>query len=282
MSKLALVTGANTGIGKEITRGLAKRGMRVVLACRDRARGEAAREEIANETGNSELTLMLLDLADLASIRHFADEFREGFDRLDILVNNAGVSAQEHATTRDGFELVFGVNFIAPFLLTNLLLHHLKAAAPSRIVNLASSVHTTGHIDKSDPQMDKNWKNRQAYSNSKLADVLFTRELARRIEGSGVTANCYNPGLVRSEFFRNYHPMPFMLKVVLWLLGKSPEEGADTGLYLCASEEVEGKSGGYYEKRTLKEPSEEARDVELSRWLWNYAESAVIGGAETT
>ncbi len=282
MSKLAIVTGANTGIGKEIARGLARKGHRVVLACRTRDRGEAARQELIADTENAGISLMLVDLASIASIRSFAASFREQYDRLDILVNNAGVATQEHATTRDGFELIFGVNFIAPFLLTNLLLHPLKQAAPSRIVNVASSVHTSGHIDRTDPQMDKRWNNRRAYSNSKLADILFTRELARRLEGSGVTVNCFNPGLVRSEFFRNYDPVPFMLKVVLKFLGKTPAEGADTGIYLATAAELEGRSGGYYEKREIKEPSEEAQDEELGRWLWNFAEDSIIGGVEAT
>lgn len=282
MSKCAIVTGANTGIGKEIARGLAKEGHQVILACRNRERGEAALQELVADTGNRELSLMLVDLANIASIRSFVASFRERHERLDILVNNAGVSTQEHTTTQDGFELVFGVNFIAPFLLTNLLLHPLKQAAPSRIVNVASSVHTSGHIDRTDPQMDKGWNNRRAYSNSKLADILFTRELARRLEGSGVTVNCFNPGLVRSEFFRNYDPVPFMLRVVLKLIGKTPAEGADTGLYLATAAELEGRTGEYYEKREQKEPSEEARDEELGRWLWNFAEDSIIGGVEAT
>jgi NAD(P)-dependent dehydrogenase (short-subunit alcohol dehydrogenase family) len=275
MGKRALVTGANTGIGKEIARGLARGGMEVILGCRDKDRGEAALRELTEDTGNKELSLMILDLARLASIREFARGFVDRFDHLDVLVNNAGVSHQKYDETGDGFELVFGVNFLGPFLLTNLLLPALEKAPPSRIVNVASSVHTNGHIDRRDPQMIGRWENRKAYANSKLADILFTRELARRLEGTGVTANCFNPGLVRSEFFRNYHPIPFMLRIVLKLMGKSPAEGADTGIYLASSYDVAAMTGGYYEKRALKEPSEEARDGDLARWLWDYAETRV-------
>lgn len=275
MTKLAVVTGANTGIGKEIARALARQGLRVVMACRDRERGETALRELIKETGNRQLSMMILDLASLASIRDFARSFAAKFGRLDILVNNAGVAHQIRTTTYDGFEAVFGVNFLGPFLLTNLLLGPIRKAAPSRIVNVASSVHKNGTIDRNDPQMRTGWKNRQAYANSKLADVLFTRELARRLDGSGVTVNCFNPGLVRSEFFRNYDPVPFMLRVVLRLMGKSPAAGADTGVHLAVSREVEGVSGRYFENRRIIEPSAEAGDEELAKWLWEYASGAV-------
>lgn len=275
MRKVALVTGANTGIGREIARGLARADMEVVLACRNNDRGKAAAAEIVEDTGNGEVSTLVLDLASLESVRKFTRAFHERYERLDVLVNNAGVSNQERSTTSDGFETVFGVNFLGPFLLTNLLLDLLRLAAPSRIVNVASSVHRNGHIDRNDPQMTGAWNNRRAYSNSKLADVLFTRELSRRLQGSGVTVNCFNPGLVRSEFFRSYDPMPFMLRVVLKLMGKSPAAGADTGIYLASSYDVAAMSGGYYEKRRLREPSEEARDDGLAGWLWDYAEKCV-------
>lgn len=275
MAKLAVVTGANTGIGKEIARGLAGQGLRVVMACRDPRRGEEAVGELSKNTRNRELSLMILDLASLASIRDFARDFAARFGRLDILVNNAGVALQNQAATQEGFDAVFGVNFLGPFLLTNLLLPALRKGAPSRIVNVASSVHKNGTIDRNDPQMRAGWRSRQAYANSKLADVLFTRELARRLDGSGVTANCYNPGLVRSEFFRNYDPVPFMLRVVLRLMGKTPAAGADTGVHLAISPEVEGLSGRYFENRRIIEPSAEAAEEELAKWLWEYASGAV-------
>lgn len=279
MGKIAVVTGANTGIGKEIARGLAAQGMSVVLACRNAERAEAARREIAEQTGNNDLETMILDLGKLASIREFSDGLHGRHDRVDVLVNNAGVSHQVRATTSDGFESTFGINFLGPFLLTNLLRDLLERSAPSRIVNVASSVHYNGHIDREDPEMNGRWENRKAYANSKLADVLFTLELSRRLEGTGVTANCFNPGLVRSEFFRNYHPVPFMLRIVLKLMGKTPEQGADTGVYLATAYEVAAMTAGYYEQRALKEPSEEARDSELARWLWDYA-SKRVGLAE--
>lgn len=279
MDRIAVVTGANTGIGKEIARGLARQDLNVVLACRDLDRADAARREITEETGNREVEAMHLDLAKLDSIRQFSTRLRSRHEKVDVLVNNAGVSHQIRASTTDGFEATFGVNFLGPFLLTNLLLDLLERAAPSRIVNLASSVHYNAHINPNDPEMNQGWGNRAAYANSKLADVLFTLELARRLKGTGVTANCYNPGLVRSEFFRNYHPIPFMLRVVLKVMGRSPQEGADTGVYLASAYEVAAMSGGYYENRKLKRPSNEARDEELARWLWDYAGMRVGLGA---
>lgn len=275
MSKTAIVTGANTGIGKEIARGIAEQGLRVVLACRNADRAEAARHELVEETGNHDLKSMILDLGSLDSIRKFSDNVHGRFDRVDVLVNNAGVSHEVCTTTADGFEATFGVNFLGPFLLTNLLMDLLLNAAPARIVNVASSVHYNGHIDRNDPEMNTRWENRKAYANSKLADVLFTLELSRRWGGTGVTANCFNPGLVRSEFFRNYHPVPFMLRIVLKLMGKTPKEGADTGVYLATAPEVAAMTAGYYEQRKPKEPSAEARDEELARWLWDYASQKV-------
>lgn len=275
MAKVAIVTGANTGIGKEIARSLAANGTRVVMACRNRERAEAARKELIEATGNEEISLMLVDLGRLESIRSFAAEVQERFEGLDILVNNAGVAHEKLRFTEDGFELIFGVNFLGPFLLTNLLLDGLKRAAPARIVNVASSVHRNGHIDRSDPQMREVWVGRRAYANSKLADILFTRELARRLDGSGVTVNCYNPGLVRSEFFRNYDPVPFMLRVVLVLMGKSPQRGAEPGVALALSDSLAGVTGAYYENGRVREPSEEARDEDLAQWLWDYAAGQV-------
>ncbi|XP_054106072.2 retinol dehydrogenase 13 isoform X3 [Callithrix jacchus] len=202
--KTVIVTGANTGIGKQTAFELAKRGGNVILACRDMEKCEAAARAIRRETLNHHVNARHLDLASLKSIREFAAKISEEEERVDILVNNAAVMRCPHWTTEDGFEMQFGVNHLGHFLLTNLLLDKLKASAPSRIINLSSLAHIAGHIDFD----DLNWQTRKydpkaAYSQSKLAVVLFTKELSRRLQGSGVTVNALHPGVARTELGRH-------------------------------------------------------------------------------
>jgi NAD(P)-dependent dehydrogenase (short-subunit alcohol dehydrogenase family) len=207
----------------------------------------------------------------MAQVRALAGRLG-ALERIDVLVNNAGLMAGQRRVTADGFDEVFAVNHLAPFLLTSLLLGQLTAAAPARVITVTSGAHTGAHLDLDDPQLERGWDGWRAYANSKLANILFTRELARRLEGTGVTANCAHPGVVRTRFGREARlPMraavtlgrPFML---------SPQRGASTIVYLATSPEVAGASGGYYVKRQRREPSAAARDDATAQRLWQLSE----------
>ncbi|HKP13134.1 MAG TPA: SDR family oxidoreductase [Blastocatellia bacterium] len=263
--KVCVVTGANSGIGKVTALELARRGARVVMVCRDRARGEAALTEIKQATGNDQLELMLCDLSSQADIRRFADEFKATHDRLDVLVNNAGVYLRKRETTVAGIETTFAVNHLAYFLLTDLLLDLLKRSAPSRIVNVSSGAHTSGHINFDDLQGERAYGGVKAYCHSKLANILFTRELARRLAGTNVTANCLHPGAVATGIFR---ALPKPLEAIIKLLTMSPEKGAQTSVYLATSPAVEGVTGKYFVRCKEAQPSAEARDDAVAERLW--------------
>jgi NAD(P)-dependent dehydrogenase (short-subunit alcohol dehydrogenase family) len=195
-----------------------------------------------------------------------------GLERIDVLINNAGLVLGERRITPDGFEHVFALNHLAPFLLTNLLLPKLAASAPARVVTVTSDAHSAARLDLNDPNLERGWDSWRSYANSKLANILFTRELARRSDGTGVTANCAHPGVVRTGFGRESRPLlklgitiarPFML---------SPERGADTIVYLATSPDVAGQTGGYYVKRQQREPSAAARDDAAAGKLWEISE----------
>ena len=207
MQNIAIVTGANTGMGKETARELARLGMQVVLACRNRQKAETACAELVEDTGSSAIEVMELDLASRTSVRSFVQAFTAGHPRLDVLVNNGGVSPTELSRV-DGIETTIATNHLGPFLLTNLLLDMLKASAPSRVVTVSSVMHKRARFDLSDFDGTRNWSSFDAYNNSKLLNVLFTAELSRRLAGTGVTATCLNPGLVKSDFFRHYARPP--------------------------------------------------------------------------
>ncbi len=268
--RVCVVTGATSGIGKATASALARLGAQVVLVGRDRGRGEAAVAEVA-AAGAPRPRLEIADLASMGQVRELAGRLA-GLDRIDVLVNNAGLVVGERRVTPDGFEHVFAVNHLAPFLLTNLLLPKLTASAPARVVTVTSDAHTAARLDLDDPQLEHGWDSWRAYANSKLANILFTRELARRLAGTGVTANCAHPGVVRTGFGREGSLLlrfgvtlgrPFML---------SPQRGADTIVYLASSPEVAGETGGYYVRRQRREPSPAARDDAAARRLWQLSE----------
>ena len=260
-----IVTGANSGIGKATALGLARLGGTLVLACRNAERGEVAREEITRATGNDKMSVMIVDLANQASIRSFAEEFRRTYDRLDALVNNAGVFRRHRLVTVDGLEETFAVNYLGGFLLTHLLLDLLKASAPSRVVNVSSSAHEGGRIHFEDLQGESRYSGFRAYGQSKLAQVLFTYELARRLEGSGVTVNACHPGVIRTNFGRDDWPWAVHLVRPFF---KSPERGAETPIYLASSPDVERVTGTYFVKRAPRRSSPASRDVDVARRLY--------------
>jgi NAD(P)-dependent dehydrogenase (short-subunit alcohol dehydrogenase family) len=267
--KVCIVTGANAGIGKETALGLAKLGATIVMLCRDRERGETAQSEIKQRSGNDRVELMLCDLGSQKSIRAFASEFKQGCDRLDVLVNNAGVLMRERSLNEDGIESTFAINHLGYFLLTDLLLDLLKKSAPARTVNVASTAHKYGKTDIGGWVIGSDYSAFSAYANSKLANVLFTYELARRLEGTGVTANCLHPGAVGTNLFRG---LPKLLRAVIALVTMGPERGARTSIYLAGSPEVEGVSGKYFAKRRQEKSSDESYDRDAARKLWEVSE----------
>ncbi|KAM9837264.1 retinol dehydrogenase 13-like [Aulostomus maculatus] len=280
--KTVIITGANTGIGKQTAQELAKRGGRIIMGCRDMEKCEAAAKEIRGNTLNPHVYACHLDLASIKSIREFAEVIKQKEQRVDILINNAGVMRCPQWKTEDGFDMQFGVNHLGHFLLTNLLLNKLKESAPSRVINLASLAHIVGKIDFEDLNWEKKkFDTKQAYCQSKLANVLFTRELAKRLQGTGITVNTVHPGVVASELGRHtgLHQSLFSSSVLspfFSLLVKSPDLGAQPSVYLAVAEEMEGVTGRYYDVMTEKEPAPQALDDEVARRLWEVS-SRLVG-----
>lgn len=272
---MAMVTGANSGIGLVTAQGLAGLGAKVVLVCRDRERGAAALKQIKARSGNDAAELMLCNLASQQSIREFAGEFKRTHDRLDVLVNNAGVYFRNRTVVEGNLETTFAVNHLAYFLLTNLLLDAIKRSAPARIINVSSAAHPYGHIDFDNLQGEKNYKGVRAYANSKLANVLFTYELARRLSATGVATNCLHPGAVATNIFR---ALPKFVEAIIKLVTLSPEKGAETSIYLAASPDVEGVTGKYFIKKTETRSSPESYNEDVARKLW--AVSAQLTGVD--
>ncbi|XP_029845246.2 retinol dehydrogenase 11-like isoform X1 [Ixodes scapularis] len=271
--RTVLITGANAGIGKETAKELARRNARVILACRDTSRAAAAAREIYRETGR-EVVLRRLDLCSFKSIREFADDIIAGEERLDVLINNAGiVPFPERVETVDGFEQTFQTNHLGPFLLTNLLLGKLKASAPSRIITLSSLLHHFGRVDPSRLEYSDYKVPMQVYSDTKLANILFTKELARRLQGTGVTANVLHPGAVQTDINSTYVGfLNIFMNGLFYFFGKSPAEGAQTSIFLAVSDEVRKVSGKYFMDCRLSMPSRTSEDAELARKLWAVSE----------
>ena len=268
--KVCVVTGATSGIGKATATALARLGAEVVLVGRDRGRTEAAVAAIGSVSASSPRA-EIADLASLEQVRGLAGRLA-GLDRIDVLVNNAGLVLGERRITPDGFEHVLAVNHLAPFLLTSLLLPKLTASAPARVVTVTSDAHSAARLDLSDPNLERGWDSWRSYANSKLANILFTRELARRLDGTGVTANCAHPGVVRTGFGRDARPLLKLGVTIARPFMASPERGADTIVYLASSPDVEDQTGGYYVKRQRREPSAAARDDATAGRLWELSE----------
>ncbi|XP_038137108.1 retinol dehydrogenase 13 isoform X2 [Cyprinodon tularosa] len=271
--KTVLVTGANTGIGKETCRDLAGRGARVVMACRDLTRAERAAEEVRHSTGNGNVVIRHLDLASVYSVSQFAKDFLDSEERLDILINNAGVMMCPRWITEDGFETQLAVNHLGHFLLTNLLLPLLKSSVPSRVINVSSIAHQGGRIDFDDLFFSRRpYSALESYRQSKLANVLFTRELARRLKGSGVSAFCLHPGVIRTELSRHvegwFPLLGALLRIPAWLLMKTPKEGSQTTVFCAVTPGLEELSGKYFCDCAEKEVAPEGRDDEAAQRLW--------------
>ncbi|MCI0831884.1 MAG: SDR family oxidoreductase [Chloroflexi bacterium] len=275
--KTVVVTGGNNGIGLETAVGLSKLGAHVVITARNQAKGEAALADIKDRSQNGSVQLMLADFASLSSIRDFAANFKKDHDRLDVLVNNAGGVNTSRSETQDGFETTFGVNHLGYFLVTNLLLDTLKASAPARVVSVSSRAHERRKgMNFDDLNSKQSYSGMGVYGDSKLANVLFTYELARRLKGSGVTANCLHPGVVRSGFGQNNGGfISFAFKSFYTLLTpvtKSNAQGAKTSIYLASSPEVEGVTGKYFADSKETPSSPASHDEEAAKRLWEISE----------
>lgn len=278
--KTVVITGANTGIGKETAIDLAKRGARVIIACRSPDRGKQALKEIQEQSNSQQVYLEKLDLASLKSVREFAEKIKKNEQRLDILINNAGVMMCPYMKTEDGFEMQIGVNHLGHFLLTNLLLDLLKKSAPSRIVNLSSLGHKkTSRFKFENVNNEKTYNKSEAYRQSKLANVLFTKELARRLEGTGVTTYAVHPGVVDTELLRHLivstQPVKSFMRPVVWLVCKTPFQGAQTSLYCAVSGDLEGVTGRYYADCVEAPSSEASKNEEDAKKLWDVSNELV-------
>ena len=271
--KTVLVTGASSGIGFEASIKIARTGAHVVVVSRDQRRGEEALAAVKSRSASDNVSLLLCDMASMAAVRALAHDFLARHSRLDVPVNNAGSVKGAREVTQDGFEWTFAANYLGHFLLTNLLVDRLRASAPARIVNVSSAGHRQGTIDFENLQFEKGgYSTLRAYSRSKLAQVLFTRELARRLEGAGVTVNALHPGAVATGIWEKANA-PWYARAAIAvgkaLFMRTPSEGGDRIVYLATSPEVEGLTGGYYEKNRLVEPSRTARDHALGGRLWD-------------
>jgi NAD(P)-dependent dehydrogenase (short-subunit alcohol dehydrogenase family) len=270
--RICMVTGASSGIGKETSKKLAELGATVVMVCRNQKRGEKAISEIEGVSNKAQVELMLADFASLDSVRALAKEFLDKHDSLHILINNAGGVNVTRSVTVDGFEATFQVDYLSHFLLTNLLLEVLERSAPSRIINVSSASHYGGHLNFDDLQMRKGYGVMKAYSQAKLAQVLFTYELSRRLEGTKVTVNALHPGAVATNIWKgSMGPFSFLGNIFRLFL-VSPERGAETPVYLASSPEVEGVTGKYYDHTREKQSSTESYDQATARKLWDESE----------
>jgi NAD(P)-dependent dehydrogenase (short-subunit alcohol dehydrogenase family) len=269
--RICVVTGATRGIGRATAQGLAELGATMVLIARRREDGEKAAHEIAARAGTTP-DVVPADLSSQTSIRRAAADLQRRYPRLHVLINNAGVIPQRRETTVDGLEMQLAVNHLAYFLLTGLLLPQLVAGAPSRIINVSSGAHSHVSLDFDDLQAERGYRAKPVYSRSKLANILFTYELSRRLGGTGVTANCLNPGVVATGMLADYMGVPRTGEAFASTFGAKPEEGAETSIYLASSPEVESVSGKYFERKQPVASSQESYDEATARRLWEVSE----------
>ncbi len=273
--KVCLITGATSGIGAVAAEALARRGARVVLVGRNLEKCSRVREQVQARTGNANVEALVADLSSQRQVRQLADAFRKGHDRLDVLVNNAGGLWLKRQETAEGLEMTFAVNHLAYFLLTELLLDLLQASAPSRIVNVASRAHSGAVLPFDDLMGRRRYDGWRAYKQSKLANLLFAYELARRLEGTGVTANALHPGWVSTGFAANNGWLGGLLRTAAGLFALSPEQGAQTIVYLATSPEVAGVSGRYFVREKQAPSSSASRDEVAAKRLWQVSRELI-------
>lgn len=280
--KVCLVTGSSSGIGKATARELARMGATVVMICRNRAKGEATQAEIKETSTNAQVDLIIADLSELSQVRCAANEFTQKYTQLHVLINNAGGLKSEREVTSDGLEYAFTTNYLAPFLLTQLLLETLKASVPARIINVSSAGHTLGRIDFANLQGERRYSPSRAYADSKLAQLYSTYEMAERLKGTGITVNALHPGAVASNFSDGLTGLVRLLGTFNNVVGTSAEKGAQTTLYLATSPEVERVSGKYFSKCKVTPSSKRSYDVAVRKRLWHVSEELIQPYASLT
>ncbi|HEY8741217.1 MAG TPA: SDR family oxidoreductase [Candidatus Dormibacteraeota bacterium] len=272
-----LVTGATGGIGLEIARGLARRGAHVIIHGRTRSRAEAAATWVRTQVKGVRLEAVAADLSSLDAVREMAAEVQRRHHELDVLVNNAGVLMTRLELTREGYEMTFAVNHLAPFLLTNLLLEYLQRTGAGRVVTVASVAHRTGVIEFGNLKGEKGFSSFAFYCNSKLANIMFTMELARRTDGTGVTANCFHPGAINTGLYRRSR-IAALAFTVFGPFFPTAARGADTAIYLAGAPGVADINGAYFARRRMRRPSAQAFDAEVQQRLWQVsAEATGVG-----
>ena len=270
--KVCLVTGGNSGIGKSVALGLAKMGATVVVVSRNKEKGETAVTDTVEKSGNNNVELIQADMSSQNSIHQLVNEFRARHEKLHLLINNAGVYLTKRSETEDGLESTFAVNHLGPFLLTSLLVDILKASAPSRIVNVTSDAHKGARVNFDDLQGERKFSGWQAYGQSKLAMILHTRGLAKKLEGTGVTVNSAHPGVVRTNFAKNNGGLVMLGFRFLGMFFISPESAAKRILYVATSPDLEGVTGKYFTKMHEVKSSQESYDDDSARRLWQISE----------
>ena len=270
--KVCLVTGATAGIGKITAAALAGQGAQLVVHGRNKAKTEVTVQELKDSTGNQQISYLLADFSDLDQVRGLAKNFQDRYEHLHLLVNNAGGFFNKRTPTPYGVELTFLVNHLAPFLLTNLLLDTLKNSAPSRIINVSSEAHRQDQMDFENLDFKKGYFGIKAYARSKLANILFTYQLARRLEGTGVTVNALHPGHIATDIWKtNFGLIGPALKRIMGLFSLSPEEGAENSIYLATSPDLEGVNGKYFIKTEPAQSSPISYDEDTARRLWDVS-----------
>lgn len=268
--KVCVVTGSNSGIGKETALALAKMGATTIMVVRNQQKGQKALDDIVAQTGNHSVSLMLCDMSSMASIRNFAKDLRTNYNQLNVLINNAGAEFVKRQVTSEGFEQTFAVDYLAPFLLTHELLDLLKAGVPSRIINVSSGLAKNGKVDLDDLQNERNYKGMQAYSNAKLMLMMFTYALSRRLVGTGITANVLMPGFVATNLGKNSGSLRSrMMFTMVRPMQISAKKGAETSVYLASSDEVKDVNGKCFKKKKEAETCPISYDQQIQERLWN-------------
>jgi retinol dehydrogenase 12 len=266
--RVCVVTGASGGIGQAAALGLARRGATVALVARRAGAGEAARAAVVRESGRTDVHLLMADLSSQTQVRQLAAEIAARFGKVDVLVNNAAVYTARRKTSEDGIEMQWAVNHLAPFLLTHLLMDALRAAGRARVVSLSSHAHRSARMDFGDLQMERRYRGFGMYARTKLANLLFTRELARRTQGTGITANAMHPGVVATRLLMNGFPPIRLVRRFL----RTPEQGAATAVHLASSPDVAEVTGRYFHDERPVDPAPAALDDEAARRLWRWSE----------
>lgn len=272
-----MITGATAGIGKAAATALAAQGLEMILTGRNPAKLQEVVTQIRAQTGNDAVHSLVADFSDLQQVRQLADQFKETFPRLDVLINNAGAYFNWRQRTIHGMEKTFLVNHLAPFLLTKLLLDHLHNSTSARIINVSSGAHQHGQLDLNDLNMDRFYFGFWAYGRSKLANILFTYELARRLKDGRVTVNALHPGRVGTDIFKTgFSILGYPLKRFVERISLTPDQGADNTIYLATSPEVEGVTGKYFVKREAGASSPPSYDKDLAKRLWEVSERITL------